>query len=263
MDLGLKNRVAAVAAASQGLGFAAARQIALEGAKIGICSRNEENIDAAAKRIEDETGSEVFRFVADLSKTGEATGFVDAVAGHFGALDILVTNAGGPPPGGFEEIGEAEVRRAVDLTLMSTIAMIKAAVPHMRKGSWGRIVNILSLTVKQPELTLLMSNTMRTGLVGYTKSVSIELAPENILINNVAPGYTRTERLGELANNLATRQSTSADEVFGGWEKNIPMGRLGRPEELANVIAFLASEGGSYVTGTTLQVDGGYVKGVF
>ena len=263
MDLGMKDRVAAVAAASQGLGFAAAGRLALEGARVGICSRSQKNIDAAARRIENETGTEVFRLVAELSNADEATGFVDAVAGHFGALDVLVTNAGGPPPGGFEEIGEVEVRHAFDLTLMSTIAMIKAAVPHMRKKSWGRVVNILSLTVKQPELTLLMSNTMRTALVGYTKSVAIELAPENILINNVAPGYTRTERLSELADDLATHSATSADEIFAGWEERIPMGRLGRPEELANVIAFLASEGGSYVTGVTLQVDGGYVKGLF
>jgi len=146
--------------------------------------------------------------------------------------------------------------------MLSTIAMIKAAVPWMRKQNAGRIVNILSITVKQPESNLLVSNTMRSGLVGYTKSVSRELASENILINNVAPGYTRTERLGELADDLAGKTKVSVERVFGDWESKIPMGRLGRPEELANVVTFLASDAASYVTGVTIQVDGGFVQGL-
>lgn len=262
MQLNLENKVAAVAAASQGLGFAVARGLAGEGARVGICSRSVKNVEAAARRLVDQTGCDILSLACDVSRAEEAKRFVDTVADHFGALDVLVTNAGGPPPGGYEAIGLDEIDRGYHLTLVSTIAMIKAAVPHMRKQKGGRIVNILSITAKQPELTLLVSNTMRAGLVGYTKSVSQELASENILINNVAPGYTRTERLSELAEQLADANKQPAEDVFAAWEKKIPMGRLGEPEELANVVTFLASEGASYVTGVTLQVDGGFIQGL-
>ena len=263
MDLGLRGKVAAVAAASQGLGFAAALQLAREGVRLGICSRDANNIRAAARRIQEETGAEVMTHVADLASVDQAEGFVDAVAGHFQGLDVLVTNAGGPPPGGIDTLELDHVRRGFDLTMMSAITMMRKVLPAMRAQKWGRIVNILSITVKQPETNLLMSNTMRTGLVGFTKSVSQEIAKDNVLINNVAPGYTNTERLGELAKNIAHRDKLSVDEVFANWEKKIPMGRLGKPEELANVIAFLASDAASYVTGVTVQVDGGFVQGLY
>jgi 3-oxoacyl-[acyl-carrier protein] reductase len=262
MKLGLENRVAAVAAASQGLGFAVARELSLEGTRVGICSRNEDTICSAADRIARETGIEVFAHTADVSIRDEAVGFVDAVADHFGGLDVLVTNAGGPPPGGFDDVGYDDVERAFHLTLESAVAMMKTAIPRMRAKRWGRIVNILSITVKQPELTLLMSNTMRTALVGFTKSVSSEIASENVLINNVAPGFTRTERLDELAADLAGRRGVEVSDIYTEWEGKIPMGRLGRPEELARVTAFLSSEAASYVTGVTVQVDGGFVQGV-
>lgn len=262
MDLGIKDRVAAVAAASQGLGYAAAKGLAAEGARLGICSRSQKNIDTAAKRLRDETGAEVWTHVADLAVADEAKQFVDGVAKHFGGLDILVTNAGGPPPGGFDAVGLDELERGYHVTMRSTIAMIRAAVPHMKPKHWGRVINILSITAKQPETNLLVSNTMRAGLVGYTKSVARELAADNILVNNVAPGYTRTERLGELAESVAKRDGVRADSVFAEWEKRIPMGRLGKPDELGNVVAFLASEAASYVTGVTLQVDGGFVQGL-
>lgn len=262
MDLGLTDRVAAVAAASQGLGFAAARALAREGARVGICSRDRARIEQAAGTLRSGTDREVVPFVADLSKPEEAAEFVRAVHEQFGRLDILVTNAGGPPPGGIAELDRANVERGFHLTLLSAITMIQSAIPFMKENRWGRIVNITSITVKQPEVTLLMSNTMRSALVGFSKSISMELARDNILINNVAPGYTRTERLTELAADLANRQHVTPEDIFNGWAQKIPMGRLGDPVELANVIAFLSSEAASYVTGVTVQVDGGFVQGV-
>lgn len=262
MDLQLTGKVAAIAASSQGLGFAAARALAAEGARVGICSRSCDNIDKAAARLRADTGAEVLAWVGDLSNRDDAAGFVEAVAKHYGGLHVLVTNAGGPPPGGFDNVGREQLERAFHLTMESTVTMIETAVPYMRRGEWGRIVNILSITVKQPETNLLMSNTMRAGLVGYTKSVSQELAKENILINNVAPGYTATERLNELAEDLARKDKVSAKEIYARWHSKIPMGRLGKPEELGAVVTFLASEQASYVTGVTLQVDGGFVQGL-
>ena len=262
MDLGLKGKVAAVAASSQGLGFAAARRLSLEGARVMMCSRDQGNIDKAAKRITAETGGDVYTHVADVSNAAEAVGFVEAAADRFGRVDILVTNAGGPPPGGFRDVGLGELERAYRLTLESAVAMMNTAIPRMREAKWGRIVNITSITVKQPELTLLMSNTMRAALLGFTKSVAREIAADNVLINNVAPGYTRTERLDELAKDLATRKEISVDGIYAEWASRIPAGRLGEPEELANVIAFLCSEAASYVTGVTIQVDGGFVQGL-
>jgi 3-oxoacyl-[acyl-carrier protein] reductase len=262
MELGITGRSAAVAASSRGLGFAAALELSREGALVGICSRDKKRIEKAAAEIHAETGGKVLPFVADVSKEKEAGDFVRKIAEGFGRLDILVTNAGGPPPGGVEELELAGVKSAFNLTLLSTVAMIKASIPIMRQNGWGRIVNITSITVKQPEVRLLMSNMMRAGIVGFSKSISQELARENILINNVAPGHTRTERLSELADDLARRQNVEPSEIFAGWEAAIPMGRLGEPVELAKVIAFLASECSSYITGSTIQVDGGRVKGI-
>jgi 3-oxoacyl-[acyl-carrier protein] reductase len=262
MDLQIKGRVAAVAASSQGLGFASALALSREGAIVGICSRDEGRIKAAAGRIEEETGNRVFPVVADVSRADQARGFVEKVAGEFGKLDILVTNAGGPPPGALDDLKDEQLEQAFRLTLESGVSLMRAAVPHMRKNGWGRIVNVLSMTVKQPKITLLLSNTMRPGVLGFAKSISLELAAENILVNNVAPGYTMTERLGELATDLAARGGVAPEAVYQGWKDSVPMGRLGTPEEFGRVVAFLASEAASYVTGVTVQVDGGAVLGL-
>lgn len=261
MDFGIKGRAAAVAASSQGLGFACALELAREGASVAICSRDRGRVDEAARRIREYvSGANVHAAVVDLSNQADCTRFVDEAAAKFGRLDIVVTNSGGPKPGAFDQVSLDDVRRGVDTTLMSSIALMTAAVPHLRKNRWGRIVNILSVTVKQPRTSLLVSNTMRPGIVGFAKSISIELAKENITVNNVAPGYTKTERLDELAEHLSSTQKRSHADVIAEWERSIPAARLGRSEELAAMVAFLCSERASYVTGVTVQVDGGQVQ---
>jgi 3-oxoacyl-[acyl-carrier protein] reductase len=264
MELGLKDRAAAVAAASKGLGFACALELAKEGAAVAICSRDAARIEEAAQRIRRAVpGARIHAAAHDLSHEAGATRFVDEAAAKFGRLDILVTNSGGPTPGSFDQLALEKVSESVSAHLMAPIAMIHAAAPHMRTARWGRIVNIMSVTVKQPKSSLLISSTMRTGLMGYARTVANDLARDGITVNNVAPGYTRTERLDELAEHLSTTQKKNMDEVFAEWERTIPAQRLGRPEELAAVVAFLASERASYVTGTTILVDGGAVQGLY
>jgi 3-oxoacyl-[acyl-carrier protein] reductase len=263
MELGVKGRAAAVAAASKGLGFACALELAKEGAAVAICSRDRSRIEAAAARIRAAAPeARVHAVVNDLSDEDGARRFVDDAAAALGRLDILVTNSGGPQPGSFDQLSVKDMTDSVDSHLVAPIAMIHAAVPHMRRGKWGRIVNIMSVTVKQPKTNLLISSTLRTGLLGYARTVANDLARDGITVNNVAPGYTRTERLDELAQHLSATHGKSVEEVYAGWERDIPAQRLGRPEELAAVVVFLASERASYVTGTTIQVDGGSVSGL-
>jgi 3-oxoacyl-[acyl-carrier protein] reductase len=263
MDFGIKGRAAAVAASSQGLGFACALELAREGASVAICSRDRGRVDDAAKRIREAVpGAAVHPMVVDLSKDSDCKSFVEDAAAKLGRLDILVSNSGGPTPGSLDQVTLDDFRRGVDSTLMSAITLMTSAVPHLRKNGWGRIVNILSITVKQPKTSLLISNTMRPGILGFAKSISLELAKDNITVNNVAPGYTRTERLDELAAHLSSTQKRQPEEVFAEWEKTIPAGRLGRSEELAAMVVFLCSERASYVTGVTIQVDGGAVQGL-
>jgi 3-oxoacyl-[acyl-carrier protein] reductase len=263
MDLGIAGKVAAVAASSQGLGLACAKELAREGASLAICSRYRDRIDEAARTIHQETGAEVYATVVDVAKQHDCVRFIDESVRQFGHLDILVTNTGGPVPGALDDVEFDHVRDGFDSTLMSAVVMMKAAVPHMRQRNWGRIINILSMTVKQPKVDLLVSNTMRPAILGFAKSISFELAREGITVNNVAPGYTRTERLVELAEHLSRQAGSSVEDVFAGWESTVPARRLGKPEELAAVVAFLASERAGYVTGVTVQVDGGSVLGLF
>lgn len=264
MELGLSNRVAAIAASSQGLGFATALELAREGAVVSICSRDRGRIDAAADKIRGEVdGAVVHPIVVDVCRKEDCERFVNETAEKFGRLDILLTNTGGPVPGGFDEISLQDVRDGVDSTLMSAVTMMTAAVPHLRKNGWGRIVNVLSMTVKQPKSNLLVSNTMRPAILGFAKSISNELAAENITVNNLAPGYTRTERLDELAEHVSGNSGRTTDAVFAEWESIIPARRLGKPDEFAAAATFLMSERAAYITGVTLQVDGGSVQGLF
>lgn len=262
MELGLKERVALVCGASRGLGKAVAWGLAREGCRLAICSRNAVTIQEAASEIARSTGVEIRGISADLSQGEEVRRFFKEARDHFGRIDILVTNAGGPPSLPFNEITEGQWKSAFELTLMSAVTLIGECLPGMTAQRFGRIINITSVAVKQPLDGLILSNTIRTGLIGLAKTLSTTYAPHNILINNVCPGYTLTERVRELARAVAERRALVPEEVIREWEAQIPMGRLGRPEELADLVVFLASERASYITGATIQVDGGFYKGV-
>jgi 3-oxoacyl-[acyl-carrier protein] reductase len=262
MDLGLKDRVALVCGASKGLGRAVAQGLAQEGVKVAICSRNKESILKAAEEIKQSTGVETLGLAVDLARGDEARRFFREALGHFGRIDILVNNAGGPPSLPFADIEDRQWQGAFELTLMSAVILIKEALPVMQTRGFGRIINMTSVAVKQPLEGLILSNTLRAGLIGLAKTLSNAYAADNILINNVCPGYTLTERVRELARVTAERRGLSPEAVIQEWESRIPMGRLGRPEELANLVVFLASERAGYITGTTTQVDGGFYQGL-
>lgn len=262
MDLGLKNKVAIVAAASKGLGRAVALELAAEGAKIAICSRNREQIRQTAEHIHAETGAEVYYEQTDVTRPDEIKSFVTNAANRFGDIHILVTNSGGPPAGLFVSLRPQDWVAGFNLNLMSVINLCSEVIPYMQRNQWGRIINITSISVKQPVDGLMLSNSIRAGVVGFAKTLSNEMAPYNILVNNVCPGYTRTERVEELSASIAERKGVSKARIVKAWEETIPAGRMGRPEEFAAVVAFLASERASYITGASIPVDGGAVKGI-
>jgi 3-oxoacyl-[acyl-carrier protein] reductase len=260
VDTGLKGKIALVFGASRGLGRAAAEALAAEGARLAIVARQEATLTETANSIVRATGAEVLPLVCDVSKPDEARGAVRDAASHFGGLDIVVTNSGGPRPGSFEALTEQDFSQAVELLFMSVVRICLEAVPLMRKRGGGRIINVTSITVKQPVDNLMLSNAVRPAVVGFARSLATELAPERITVNCVAPGYTRTERVIELNAANAAREQTTPDVIEDRLVATIPMKRLGEPEELASLIVFLASDRASYITGTTLQVDGGYVR---
>lgn len=260
MDLGLQGKVALVAAASKGLGFAVARGFAREGASVSIFSRDAERIEAAADRLRQETGAAVLAHVGDARERADVQRIVDETVQRFGRLDILVTNAGGPPAGTFEELGDDAFLEAIQLNLMSTVRLCRAAVPYLKERG-GSIVTITSISVKQPISGLILSNTARLGVVGFVKTLADELAPYGIRVNNVGPGPMRTDRIIDLARQRAAREGISLDEALQKSAHGIPLGRLGEPEEFANVVVFVASPAASYVTGQTILVDGGLYRG--
>lgn len=263
MDFGLSGRVALVAAASKGIGFAAARELAREGARVFLCSRDEERARAAAQKITEETGTECTGVRADVTNDADARAFVELARERAGRVDILVTNAGGPPAANFESADLEMYRRAFELNALSAIRLAQLVVPAMRDARWGRIINVTSISVKQPIEGLLLSNTVRAGLTGWAKTLSTEVAADNVTVNNVAPGYTLTERQDELAAARAGTSGKTKEELIEMWAAQVPMRRLATAEEIAAAIAFLASERASYITGVTLQVDGGWVRGLF
>jgi 3-oxoacyl-[acyl-carrier protein] reductase len=262
MDLGLKGRGVIVAASSQGIGLATAEAFAREGAQVAMCARNESTLRQAAEKIRSETGAEVFAEALDVTDGARVQPFVDAAAKRFGRIDVCVANAGGPPAKNFLSISPDEWRKAVDLNFLSVVHLAKAVIPYMQRHRWGRIVTITSVSVKQPVPELIMSNAVRAAVVGLVKSLSNEFGKDGILVNNVAPGYTATERLQELAGVRALAAGTSPDEIYQQWTAEIPLRRLGHPKDIADVILWLASERAAYVTGQTVLADGGIYRGL-
>ena len=262
MDTGLKGKVALVTAASKGLGRAAALALASEGASLAICARGQAALRAAADGIRAATGAEVIAIDADVTRPDDITRTVCQAVDRFGGLDILVTNAGGPRSAPFEALTDQDWRHAVDLLLLSVVRLSAAVVPHMRRRGGGRIIHITSMSVKQPIDGLMLSNSIRAAVVGFAKTLSNELAADRILVNCVAPGYTRTDRVVELNAAVAAREGIPAAEVERRLLAKVPLGRLGEPRELADLIVFLASERSSYITGTTIPVDGGFLRGL-
>jgi 3-oxoacyl-[acyl-carrier protein] reductase len=260
MDLGLKDRVALVAASSRGLGKACALELAREGARVVICARNAETLAETAAEIASATGTEVFPVQADLTGSAQIDHLVGETLARFGRIDVLVTNNGGPPAGFFDDFDDEDWLAAHQLTLLSAVRLIRAVLPAMRQRRWGRIVNITSVSVKQPIDNLLLSNVYRPGVVGLAKTLSAQLAADGITVNNVAPGYTRTDRVLDLARARAADGDQSVEEVLAGTVDSVPIQRMGEPGELAALVAFLASERAGYITGATIQVDGGYVR---
>lgn len=262
MDLGIKDRVAIVAASSKGLGRATALGLAKEGVKLTICARDRDTLFKTADNIIAETSAEVLPIVCDVSKTDEINNVVNETIKKYDKVDILINNAGGPPTGKFLDFSLEDWQRAIELNLFSTITFSNKVIPYMKENKWGRIVNITSYAVKQPVTGLLLSNTVRAGVVGLAKTLSNEFGSDNILVNNICPGRIFTDRITFLANDRAEKEGKSFDEIISAMGSDVPVGRIGRPEELADLAVFLASERASYITGTTIQVDGGLTKGL-
>lgn len=262
MDLGLKNRVALVAASSQGIGFATAEAFATEGCRIAMCARNPQTLEAAAEKIRRQHNAEVFAEALDVSDCGAVSRFVNSVAGKFGSVDICVTNAGGPPAKGFLAATLDDWQRTLELNFLSTVYFAREVIPHMQRKRWGRIITLTSITTKQPVADLVLSNAVRAAVVGLVKSLANEFGKDGILVNNVGPGFTATDRLKQLAKARAAASGKTEQKLFDGWAAESPLNRLGEPREVAETIVWLASERASYVTGQTVLADGGVYKGL-
>jgi len=260
MDLGLKNKRALVTGASRGLGFATALTLAREGCRVAVNSRSQENTNAAAQKIASETGTQAIGLAGDVSEVGVAKDVVTESVQALGGLDLLVTNTGGPPAGAFESFDEETWQKAVDLSFMSHVRLIRAALPYLRKSDAASVLTVTSYVVKEPLQNLVLSNSIRTATVGLTKSLALELGGEGIRFNSILPGWTETERVQNLMAFRAKNNSTSIEKETAKQAAEIPLGRMGRPEEFANVAVFLLSPAASYVHGVALPVDGSIIK---
>jgi 3-oxoacyl-[acyl-carrier protein] reductase len=255
------SRVALVCAASKGLGRASAEALARDGIRVAICSRGGQALRDTEASIR-AAGGEVLSIEADLRRAADVTNAVETTVRTFGGLDILVTNTGGPPSGPFLSFEDAAWTDAIDSLLMSVVRLCRAAIPHMRARGGGRIINVTSISVKQPIQGLVLSNALRAAVTSLAKTLAAELASDNILVNCVAPGYTRTDRVIELASQTAAREGVAPETIERRTVDQIPLGRMGEPREFGSVVAFLASPAASYVTGVTIQVDGGWTRGL-
>jgi 3-oxoacyl-[acyl-carrier protein] reductase len=262
METGLKNRVAIVAASSQGIGRATAEAFAAEGCRVAMCARNAQTLQSAADQIRRQSNTEVFAEALDVTDAIAVHHFVEAVVAKFGSADICVTNAGGPPAKGFLAASLGEWQKAVDLNLMSMVHFAREVIPHMQRNRWGRIVTITSITTRQPVADLVLSNSVRAAVMGLVKSLANEFGKDGILVNNIAPGYTATDRLKELAKARSIATGKTEKEISEGWAADAPLKRIGEPREVADAIVWLASDRASYITGQTILVDGGLYKGL-
>jgi len=261
MDLGLANQVALVTAASRGLGAAVAKRFAVEGAKVALCSRDLARAQAAAARIRNEAaGAQVVGFKADVAVPADVDALVQQTVEHYGRLDILIVNAGGPPAGTFETLKPEQWEQAAQLTLMSAVQLCYAAIPHIKRQGGGSLVFITAFLVRQPTANLTLSNTVRMATIGLMKTLSQEMARYGIRSNAVAPGWTATERVDEILASRAKGNHTTVEEEAAKVVADIPMGRMGKPEEFAEAAVFLASPAASYITGVTLAIDGGITR---
>ncbi len=262
MDLGIRGRVAVVCGSSQGLGRAVAEALAEEGARVVLNSRSPEKLEAVRKALADTTGAEVAAIPANLTDPASVEALVEGARERFGQVDILVTNTGGPPSGPFESHSAQVWKEAIERNFESVVNLVRAALPGMKERRWGRILNVTSISVKQPVAGLILSNAIRAGVTGFARTIANEAAPFGVTVNNILPGFTRTERLVDLAEALSSREGGTVEEAYGGWEAEIPMGRVGEPHEFAALAAFLCSERASYITGQSVAVDGGWIKGL-
>ncbi len=263
MNLNIQTKSALITAASKGIGRAVAEALAAEGCRVAICSRDKSELNSTTDEIKKKYDADVMWAVCDIEKQKDIEQTYKAVLDQFGSIDILVNNCGGPSPGNFLDLDEHKWAAAFEQVLLSAVRFSTLVLPNMVMNEWGRIINITSLTVKQPQNNLLLSNTFRTGLIGFAKSISNEFAKYNITVNNIAPGFTLTSRLYELAVIRAKSSGLSHEDVLVEMAKEVPMNRLGSPEEVAALAAFLCSEQAGYITGNTIHVDGGLIKGLF
>ena len=262
METGLRGRVAIVAASSQGIGRTTAAAFAVEGCRVAMCARSREKLEAAAQEIRGKTSAEVFTQAFDVTEAAAVHSFVEAVADRFGAVDVCVTNAGGPPAKGFLAASIEDWRKAIDANFMSTVYFAREVIPHMQRRLWVRIITLTSISTKQPVPDLVLSNAVRAGVVGLVKSLANEFGKDGILVNNVGPGYTATDRLKELARTRSAASNKSEEEIFAAWASDSALKRIADPKEVAETIVWLASERASYITGQTILVDGGAYKGL-
>jgi 3-oxoacyl-[acyl-carrier protein] reductase len=263
MDLGITGKVALVAASSQGLGLAAAEELAAEGVRLVMCARGEEKLKEACESIAEQSGVEVFGVAGDLSVTADVERIVAAGVERFGRIDILVTNSGGPPAATFENISGKNWDDTVRGLLTSVIDLTRLVLPGMKERRWGRILNVTSIAAKQPVDNLMLSNSIRAAVTGFAKTLANEVAPFGVTVNNILPGFTATERVEDLARTVADREGVGSADIRARWESEIPMRRLGRPEEFAALAAFLVSERAAYITGSSIAVDGGWIRSQF